>query len=41
MENKVTIRPIAGTRKRGKNDVEDENLKNELINDPKRIIRAS
>ncbi len=34
---KVTIRPIAGTRKRGKNDVEDENLKNELINDPKEI----
>ncbi len=38
LENKkVTIRPIAGTRKRGKNDLEDENLKNELINDPKEI----
>ena len=33
----VTIRPIAGTRKRGKNKNEDEKLKNELINDPKEL----
>ena len=33
----VTIRPIAGTRKRGKNKIEDEKLKNELINDPKEL----
>ena len=36
-DKKVTIRPIAGTRKRGKNPTEDFNLKNELINDPKEI----
>ncbi len=36
-EKKVTIRPIAGTRKRGKNAKEDQNLENELINDPKEI----
>ena len=34
---KVTIRPIAGTRKRGKNKLEDDKLKDELINDPKEI----
>ena len=33
----VTIRPIAGTRKRGKNKMEDEKLKNDLINDPKEL----
>ena len=38
LENqKVTIRPIAGTRKRGKTKSEDESLKNELLNDPKEI----
>ena len=38
LENKkVTIRPIAGTRKRGKNELEDKKLQNELINDPKEI----
>ena len=31
----ASIRPIAGTRRRGKNDQEDEDLKNELLNDPK------
>ena len=36
-EKKVTIRPIAGTRKRGKDAKEDQNLENELINDPKEI----
>ena len=33
----VTIRPIAGTRKRGKNEQEDLKLKAELLNDPKEI----
>ena len=31
----ASIRPIAGTRRRGKNDSEDEALKTELLNDPK------
>jgi len=31
----VTIRPIAGTRKRGKTGVEDEALAQDLLNDPK------
>lgn len=31
----ATIRPIAGTRRRGKNDAEDEKLKLELLNDKK------
>jgi len=31
----VTIRPIAGTRKRGENREEDEALATELLNDPK------
>ena len=35
--DKVTIRPIAGTRKRGNTKEEDKKLKNELINDPKEI----
>ena len=30
---KVTIRPIAGTRKRGVNSKEDDKLKNDLLND--------
>jgi len=33
--DKVTIRPLAGTRKRGKNEDEDRRLADELINDPK------
>ena len=33
----VTIRPIAGTRKRGRNKKEDKRLENELLNDPKEI----
>jgi len=33
----VTIRPIAGTRKRGKNNAEDEALKADLLADPKEI----
>jgi anthranilate synthase component 1 len=34
---KVTIRPIAGTRKRGETAEEDKILKNDLMNDPKEI----
>ena len=34
-EGKVEIRPIAGTRKRGKNEVEDLALEKELLADPK------
>jgi anthranilate synthase component 1 len=34
-EGKVEIRPIAGTRKRGKNDEEDLALEKELLADPK------
>ncbi|MBS91653.1 MAG: anthranilate synthase component I [Rickettsiales bacterium] len=36
-KDKVTIRPIAGTRKRGKDKNEDKNLEKDLINDPKEI----
>jgi len=34
-EGKVEIRPIAGTRRRGKNDEEDSTLEKELLADPK------
>ena len=33
----VTIRPLAGTRRRGKTAVEDKNMEHELLNDPKEI----
>ena len=36
-ENNITIRPIAGTRKRGKNDIEDKKLADDLLSDPKEI----
>ena len=36
-DKKVTIRPIAGTRKRGVNKKEDDKLKRDLLNDPKEI----
>jgi anthranilate synthase component 1 len=36
-DKKVTIRPIAGTRKRGINKKEDIKLKNDLLNDSKEI----
>ena len=36
-DNIVTIRPIAGTRKRGKNKIEDIKLENELLADKKEI----
>ncbi len=35
--NDITIRPIAGTRKRGKNEIEDKKLANDLLSDPKEI----
>ena len=34
-DGKVTIRPLAGTRRRGKDAVEDEKLAQELLADPK------
>ncbi|MBN8532350.1 MAG: anthranilate synthase component I, partial [Alphaproteobacteria bacterium] len=36
-DGKVTIRPIAGTRKRGKDDAEDKALAADLLADPKEI----
>ncbi len=36
-DQQVTVRPIAGTRKRGRDDAEDEALANELLADPKEI----
>lgn len=36
-DGEVTIRPIAGTRKRGKNKAEDEKLAADLLSDPKEL----
>lgn len=36
-EGKVTIRPIAGTRKRGKDKEEDQELKTDLLSDTKEL----
>ncbi|MGS2717164.1 anthranilate synthase component I [Eionea flava] len=36
-DNEVTVRPIAGTRRRGYNDAEDIALEKELLADPKEI----
>ena len=36
-QGRVTVRPIAGTRRRGKTAEEDETLAAELLNDPKEI----
>jgi anthranilate synthase component 1 len=36
-DNKVSVRPIAGTRPRGTNEKEDVLLERELLNDPKEI----
>ncbi len=36
-DKKVTIRPLAGTRKRGKNSKEDERIAMELLNDEKEV----
>jgi anthranilate synthase component 1 len=35
VEGKVTVRPLAGTRRRGKTDEEDQRLAEELLADPK------
>lgn len=35
--NKITIRPIAGTRKRGSNSIEDIRLSKDLLNDQKEL----
>ena len=36
-DNKVTVRPIAGTRRRGKDDSDDIAMEKDMINDPKEI----
>ncbi|MGH1486930.1 MAG: anthranilate synthase component I [Cellvibrionaceae bacterium] len=36
-DNEVTVRPIAGTRRRGHSDTEDKALEKELVNDPKEV----
>lgn len=36
-ENKITLRPIAGTRKRGADDKEDRLNEKDLLNDPKEL----
>ena len=35
--NKITIRPIAGTRPRGKNNIEDKKFAKDLLNDEKEL----
>ena len=37
LNNEVTIRPIAGTRPRGKNKKQDKKLTSELLKDPKEL----
>ena len=36
-DNNITVRPIAGTRKRGKDENEDNKLAKDLLSDPKEI----
>ena len=36
-DNKVTVRPIAGTRRRGKDNKDDMSMEEEMVNDPKEI----
>ena len=36
-DNNITVRPIAGTRKRGKDENEDKKLAKDLLSDPKEI----
>ena len=36
-DNKITVRPIAGTRPRGENEEEDVGLEKDLLSDPKEI----
>ena len=40
-EGEVTVRPIAGTRKRGKTEAEDNALEAELLADPKELAEHS
>ena len=38
LENgEVTVRPIAGTRRRGKDDIDDIAMEEDMVNDPKEI----
>ena len=37
VDNKVTVRPIAGTRRRGKDNKDDMAMEEEMVNDPKEI----
>lgn len=36
-ENKITVRPLAGTRPRGSNTAQDQALEKELLSDPKEL----
>ena len=36
-EDEITIRPIAGTRRRGRTPVEDQEMSDELLSDPKEL----
>ena len=36
-DDEVTVRPIAGTRRRGQNEEDDRRLEQELISDPKEL----
>lgn len=36
-DNEVTVRPIAGTRRRGKTEAQDQALEQELLSDPKEL----
>jgi anthranilate synthase component 1 len=36
-DNEVTVRPIAGTRPRGKDEAEDQMMEQELLGDPKEL----
>lgn len=36
-DKKITIRPLAGTRKRGANEIEDKEIAQELLNDEKEL----
>ena len=36
-DSNITLRPIAGTRKRGANEEEDKNNEKDLLNDPKEL----
>lgn len=36
-DNKVTVRPIAGTRRRGRDNKDDMAMEEEMVNDPKEI----